>query len=89
MKGTQAKTHEEIVVSVSGDTLTTIRGEGDDHHHHHTVAKDAKVSCDGQTCNLADLKAGTPIRVTTRKGDKNVVTAIEAGKPIPESAHTT
>ncbi len=47
--------------------------------HTHTLARNATITCDGKTCKLSDLKAGTMIRVTTEEQDgKKVVTKIEA-----------
>lgn len=49
--------------------------------HTHEVAADAAISCEGKTCGLTDLKAGDTITVTLdKKGDKTVVTKIEAKK---------
>jgi hypothetical protein len=84
-KETSAKTHDGKVVNVSGDKLTTTCSEGKQHCH--TVAKDAKVTCDGQPSKATDLKAGTPVRVTTHKDDKSVATAVESGKHIPAAGH--
>jgi hypothetical protein len=80
-----AKKHEGKVVSVVGDKLTTTCSEGKTHSH--TMAKDAKVTCDGQHSKAADLKAGTHVHVTTAKEDKTVATAVESGKHIPATAH--
>jgi hypothetical protein len=80
-----AKTHDGKVVSVAGDKLTTTCSEGKSHCH--TVAKDAKVTCDGHASKVADLKAGTCVRVTPHKDDKNVATAVDSGKHIPAMAH--
>ena len=44
----------------------------------HTLATDAKLTRDGTHCNAADLKAGSKIRVTTKKDDRNVATVVEA-----------
>jgi hypothetical protein len=85
MKESTAKTHDEKVVSVAGDKLTTMCGEGKEHCH--TVAKDAKVTCDGQASKAADLKSGTNVRVTTHKDDKSVATAVESGKHIQAAGH--
>lgn len=85
MMETHVKTHEGKVVSVAGDKLTTTCNEGKQHSH--TVAKDAKVTCDGQASKATDLKAGTHVRVTTHKDDKNVATAVDSGKHIPATAH--
>ena len=79
-----AKTHDGKVVGVEGDKLTTTCSQGKEHCH--TVAKDAKVTCDGQACQATDLKAGTPVRVTTHKDDKTVATAVESGKHIAAPA---
>jgi hypothetical protein len=81
MTETCAKTHDGKVVSVVGDKLTTTCSEG--HEHCHTLAKDARVTCDGKTSKAADLKAGACVRVTTSKDDKNVATVVESGKHIP------
>jgi hypothetical protein len=85
MTGTPAKTHDGKVVNVTGDKLTTTCSEGKQHCH--TIAKDAKVTCDGQASKAADLKPGTQVRVTPHKDDKNVATAVESGKHIPAMGH--
>jgi hypothetical protein len=79
------KTHDGKVVSVAGDKLTTTCGEGKQHVH--TMAKDARITHDGQASKAADLKAGTSVRVTTSKDDKNVATSVESGKHIPAMGH--
>ena len=85
MTETSARMHDGTVVSVLGDVLTTTCTEGKQHSY--TMAKDAKVTCDGQASKAADLKAGTHVRVTTCKDDKTVATAIEFGKHIPAMSH--
>ena len=85
MKDAPAKTHDGKVVSMTGDKLTTTCSEGKQHCH--TVAKDAKVTCDGKDSKAADLKAGTPVRVTPHKDDKTVATAVDSGKHIPAAGH--
>jgi hypothetical protein len=85
MKDSSAKTHDGKVVSVAGDKLTTTCSEGKQHCH--TMAKDAKVTCDGKDAKAADLKAGTDVRVTTQKDNKTVATAVESGKHIPATGH--
>lgn len=87
MKESSATTHNGKVVSVTGDKLTTTCDQGKQHCH--TVAKDAKVTCDGQAAKPMDLKAGTQVRVTTHKDDKNVATAVESGKHIPATGQKT
>ena len=81
MNEAHAKPHDGKVVSVNGDKLTTTCNEGKQHCH--TIAKDAKVTCDGHACKASDLKVGTPVHVTTHKDDKSVATAIDSGKHIP------
>ncbi len=78
------KPHDGTVVGVAGDKLTTTCSQGKQHCH--TVAKDATVTCDGKASKTADLKPGTPVRVTPHKDDKTVATAVESGKHIPASA---
>jgi hypothetical protein len=78
-------THDGKVVNVNGDKLTTTCSDGKQHCH--TMAKDAKVTCDGQTSKAADLKAGTPVRITTSKLDNSIATAVESGKHIPAVSH--
>lgn len=85
MTETHANTHDGKVVSITGDKLTTTCGEGKQHCH--TVAKDAKVTCDGHPSKVADLKTGTPVRVTRHKDDKSVATAVDSGKHIPAPSH--
>jgi hypothetical protein len=85
MTETSAKTHDGKVVSMTGDKLTTTCSDGKQHCH--TVAKDAKVTCDGQASKAADLKVGTHVKVTTHKDDKTIATAVESGKKTPAPAH--
>jgi hypothetical protein len=68
-------THTGTLVSVTGNDFTmTAKGK----EHKHTLAADAKVTCDGKTCKLDDLKAGTTIAVTTREGDNRMATRVVA-----------
>src|SRR6266566_2724965 len=73
-------THEGKVVKVDGVKLTMSDKEGKDKHTH-AVPADAKITCDGKDCKLADLKEGFFLKVTAeKKGDKSVITKIEARK---------
>jgi hypothetical protein len=81
---TSKQTHDGNVVSVAGDKLTTTCSKGNQHCH--TVANDAVVTCDGKASKASDLKAGTTVRVTEHKDDKNIATAVESGKRIPAMA---
>jgi hypothetical protein len=71
-----ANTHDGKLVSITGNTL--VMTSKDDKQHTHTLAKDAKLTCDGAVCQAAGLKAGSKIRVTTKKDDRNVATCIES-----------
>lgn len=85
MQKASPKSHDGKVVSVAGDKLTTTCSEGKEHCH--TVAKDAKVTHNGKASKVADLKAGTEVRVTTHADDKTIATAIESGKHTPAAGH--
>lgn len=74
-------THEGKVVKAEAGKLTMTDNDGKKEHTH-TVPADAKVTCDGKECKVEELKAGSTVKVTTeKKGDKVVVTKIEAKKP--------
>ncbi len=72
---------EGKLVKLSGDKLTSASSEGGEHHY--TVAKEAKVTCDGKDAKLADLKLGSTIRLTVCKDDENRILAVDCGKHIP------
>ncbi len=63
------------MVSMTGDKLVMTSKKGKEFSH--TLMKDAKFTCDGTDCKAEDLKAGSKIRVTTQKDDRNVATGIE------------
>jgi len=69
-------THDGKVVSVTNDRLVMSTKDGKEHTH--TLAKEAKLTCDGKSCKMADLKSGHKIRVTTRGDDHKVATHVEA-----------
>ena len=64
-------------VSVAGDGKITVTDK-DGKDHALTVAKDAKISCDGKDCKLADLKKGTAVTVGLNPDHKDVAASIEA-----------
>ncbi len=76
-QGQQANTHEGTVVSVTGDKLI-MRMKDQKEEHSHTLAPNAKITCDGRECKLADLRPGLKIRVTTKPGDKTTAVKVEA-----------
>ncbi|MBY0523665.1 MAG: hypothetical protein K2R98_09705 [Gemmataceae bacterium] len=68
---------EGKIVKVVKDKLTIVDKEKKEHSC--TVAKDAKITCDGKACKLEDLKEGVAVKVTVEgKGDKATATKIEA-----------
>ena len=74
-------THEGTVVSVTGDKLimkSKAKAGEEAIEHTHKLADNAKVTCDGKECKLEDLKQGQKIRVTTKKGDKEIAIKVEA-----------
>jgi uncharacterized protein (TIGR03000 family) len=72
------KTHEGKVLQANQNqlTMTDLKGEN---RHTHMVAVDAKITCDGKTCQLEDLREGYRVRVTTRNED--TVIRIDATSP--------
>ena len=69
-------THDGTIVSISITELV-MTGK-DEKGHTHTITDNTIVTCDKKDCKATDLKAGTKIRVTTKKSDENAVTCIEA-----------
>ncbi len=80
--GAKSNCCDEKVVNVAGDKLTSTCDKGNEHHY--KVAKDVKVTCDGESGKLSDVKKGSTIRMTTCKDDTNKILAIDCGKHIPE-----
>ncbi len=78
MKATKSEIHEGKIVSVSGNKITSTGVKGNEHHY--TLAKDAKVTFDGKTSKLSDLKVGMPVRVTTCAEDDSKASSVSAGK---------
>jgi hypothetical protein len=80
-----ANSFEGNVISVTGVTLVTTSMQGKEYSH--TLAKDARLTCDGTDCNVEDLKVGSKIRVTTSKDDQNVATGVESLDKNSEFTH--
>jgi hypothetical protein len=77
--------HDGKLVSITGDQLVMTAGkEGKEHTH--TLARDAKLTLDGKACKVADLKAGTKIRVTVQGADKQLAVRIEGIDKNPDFA---
>ena len=73
---TDVRTHDGKVVSVTAEKL--VMTDKDSKEHSYTLARDAKVSCDGSVCKLDELKPGMKIRVTSSNDDRLAATRIEA-----------
>lgn len=74
-KVASSNTYVGKVVSMIGNKLVMTNKEGREHSH--TLAKDATLSCDGTVCKAEDLTAGSTIRVTTMKDNRDVATDID------------
>ena len=75
-KDTKAKC-EGFLADVTGQKImVTEKGAKEDKGF--TVAKDAKITCDGKECKLEDLKKGVFVCIWTDKDDGKSVTKIEA-----------
>lgn len=68
--------HQGKVVSTSENKL--VMSDKDGKEHSHNVSEKAKISCDGKECKLSDLKPGTRVTVTTKKGDPTTAVRIAA-----------
>jgi len=72
----QGDTHEGTVVSATATKL--VMKDKDGKEHTHNLGSGVSFTMDGKQGKLDDLKAGTKIRVTTKKGDKDTVMRVEA-----------
>ena len=77
MAATNSTIHEGEIVNVSASVITSTCVEGDEWQH--TLAKNAKVTCDGKPSKLADLKVGTAVRVTVCADDDSKTSCVAAG----------
>jgi hypothetical protein len=77
----KSDTHEGTVVRVTADTFV-MKGKAKNgevaKEYTYTLADKAKVTCDGKVCLVKDLKPDQKIRVTTKKGDKEIAIIVEA-----------
>ncbi len=67
---------EGRLVSISSRKLVMLNRKG--MKSSHSLAKDARLTCDGASCELEDLKAGSNIRVTAEQDNWKHVTWVEA-----------
>lgn len=70
-----SQSFEGNLVSMTGNHLVVTNTAGGKFSH--TLAKDAKLTCDGAACDSDELKIGKRVRVTTRLGNRNVVIGID------------
>ena len=68
----------KLIKFVSATSRKFVMTGDDGKEHSHSITDDTKVTCDRKDCKASDLKAGTKIRVTTKKSDEKAVTCIEA-----------
>jgi hypothetical protein len=73
------KTYDVKIKTVEAHKLTVTGKDGKDYTK--TVAKDAKISCDGKDCKLSDLKAGLSAMVTVSADEITVVAATTKAAP--------
>ena len=64
------------VVKVEGGKLFITDEKGNNHSAE--VSKEAKITLDGKTAKLEDLKADQKVKLTIEKGDKITITKVEA-----------
>ena len=72
-------THDGKIVRIDKDELVMTTAAGKEVSH--KLTKDVKLRLDNKDVTLADIndfKVGMKVRVTTKKGDPNTVTKIEA-----------
>ena len=62
-------------ISMAGSRLEVASER--DRKSSYALASDALLTCDGKVCKGDSLKAGNRVRVTTQKGNANMVTGIE------------
>ena len=83
-KARKDRTHDGRLVSVTSDKLV-MTGK-DRTERSYTLARNLIVTLDGTVCQVADLKAGTMIRVTTRNAEQTLVIRIEGFDKHPAFA---
>lgn len=80
MQGITGKTIDGTLVSVDNDKLTTTCSQG--RKHTYTLAKGAKILCDGKSSKTSEMAPGNHVRLTVHKDDQTLATAVEFGKHL-------
>src|SRR5262249_49421027 len=70
LSGEKEKKMEGKLTKVEANKITMVDKDGKNEHSH-KVAADAKITCEGKECKLADLQAGFLVTVVT-KGDNAI-----------------
>jgi uncharacterized protein (TIGR03000 family) len=73
----QGAFHEGKIIRTTDDQLTMGDKEGTNKHTH-AITRDTKITLDGKDSKPENLKPGMEVRVTTKEGDKETATRIEA-----------
>jgi hypothetical protein len=74
--GSEQKTVEGTLVSVTDQEVTMTDSAGVEQHH--PLATDVKITCDAQACQAMDLRPGMRIRLTTKIAPPHSAIRIEA-----------
>lgn len=70
--------HDGLVVSVADGKLVMADSAGKNEHTH-TIATTTKITLDGKTAKLTELKKGDSVKVTTSSA--GAVTMVDAKRP--------
>lgn len=76
LKKTKPEKQEGKIVSAYGNQITWICVDGDDWQH--ILRTDTKITLDGKSSQLKDLKVGMPVRVTVCDKDNSKASCISA-----------
>lgn len=71
--------HDGLVVSV-GDGKLVMTDKDAKNEHTHTIATTTKITLDGKTAKLTELKKGDSVKVTTSSA--GAVTMVDAKRPV-------
>jgi hypothetical protein len=81
--------HDGKLVSISAtQAVMCFKGDKALKEHSFPVDSNSKLMLDGKPCKATDLKAGTKIRVTTKHGEGQAITQLEAIESNKQFANT-